>query len=103
MAIHEGQAAEYVRRHQPIWAELRALLVANGIRSYSIYLDPATNDLFGYVECEDEARWAAIAESEICRRWWRHMREIMPATEDDRPVTRDLHEVFHLEPSECSS
>jgi L-rhamnose mutarotase len=103
MAIHEGQAAEYAKRHQPIWGELRALFLANGIRSYSIYLDPETNDLFGYVECEDEERWAAVAESDICRRWWRHMREIMPATEDDRPVTRDLHEVFHLEQSECSS
>ena len=44
-----------------------------------------------------------MAESEICRRWWRHMREIMPATEDDRPVTRDLHEVFHLDRTEWSS
>jgi L-rhamnose mutarotase len=97
MAIHEGQAAEYERRHRAICAELRALLVSNGIHSYSIYLDPETNDLFGYVECEDEARWAEVAESEICRRWWRHMREIMPANDDDSPVTRNLREVFHLE------
>ena len=96
MAIHDGQAAEYARRHQPIWAELRALLIAHGIHSYSIYLDPETNDLFGYVECEDEARWAALARSEVCRRWWRHMREIMPANPDDSPVLRDLREVFHL-------
>jgi L-rhamnose mutarotase len=96
MAIHDGQAAEYARRHQPIWADLRALLIEHGIHSYSIYLDPETNDLFGYVECEDEARWAALAGSEVCRRWWRHMREIMPANPDDSPVLRDLREVFHL-------
>ena len=99
MAIHQGQAAEYQRRHQPICAELRGVLIAHGIRSYSIYLDPATNDLFAYVECEDAAQWAALANSDVCRRWWRHMREIMPANPDDSPVSRDLCEVFHLEAS----
>jgi len=99
MAIHQGQAAEYQRRHQPICAELRGALIAHGIRSYSIYLDPATNDLFAYVECEDAAQWAALANSDACRRWWRHMREIMPANPDDSPVSRDLREVFHLEAS----
>lgn len=103
MAIHEGKAAEYQRRHRAIWAELRALLIAHGIRSYSIYLDPHTNDLFGYVECEDEARWAAVANSDVCRRWWRHMREIMHANDDDSPVSRDLCEVFHLDASQASS
>ena len=99
MAIHQGQAAEYQRRHQPICAELRGVLIAHGIRSYSIYLDPATNDLFAYVECEDAAQWAALADSDVCRRWWRHMREIMPANADDSPVSRDLCEVFHLDAS----
>lgn len=102
MAIHEGQAAEYQRRHQPIWTELRAALLAHGVQSYSIYLDPETNDLFGYVECENDEQWRAVANSEVCRRWWRHMREIMPANPDDSPVTRDLREVFHLDASQIA-
>lgn len=97
MAIHDGQAAEYERRHQPIWEELRAVLLAHGIQTYSIYLDPATNDLFGYIEYECPAQWTAVTESEVCRRWWRHMRDIMPANPDDSPVSRDLREVFHIE------
>jgi L-rhamnose mutarotase len=101
MAVHEGQAAEYERRHAEIWAEFRAMLIAHGVRSYSIYLDPETHDLFGYVECEDEARWIAIANADVCRRWWRHMREIMPANEDDSPISRQLREVFHLDASEA--
>lgn len=63
----------------------------------SIYLDPHTNDLFGYAEVESEERWAAIARTDVCRRWWRFMREIMPANGDDSPVSRELLEVFHLE------
>ena len=43
-----------------------------------------------------EARWEAIAASDVCRRWWRHMRDVMPAEADDRPVSRPLREVFHL-------
>lgn len=97
MSVHPGQEAEYERRHRPIWKELEDTLIEHGVRSYSIYLDSETNDLFGYVEIEDEARWAAIAETDVCHRWWHHMREIMPANPDDSPVSRELREVFHIE------
>jgi L-rhamnose mutarotase len=96
MAIHDGHAAEYERRHRPIWADLERVLIDHGVRTYSIFLDARTNDVFGYVEVEDEARWRAIAETEVCRRWWRHMRDIMPAHADDSPVVHDLREVFHI-------
>jgi L-rhamnose mutarotase len=99
MAVHPGQEAEYERRHRPIWQELEATLVAHGVSRYSIFLDAGTRDLFAYVEIEDEARWAAIAGTDVCRRWWRHMREIMPANPDDSPVSRELREVFHIESS----
>jgi len=97
MAVHPGQEAEYARRHQPIWPELERVLIEHGVHSYSIYLDQQTLDLFAYVEFESEASWNAIADTEICRRWWRYMRGIMPANDDDSPVSRELQEVFHLE------
>jgi len=97
MSVHAGQSAEYARRHQPIWAELETALVAHGVRTYSIYLDAETNDLFGYVELEDEARWEAIGATEVCRRWWASMRELMPSRADGSPISRPLAEVFHLE------
>ena len=97
MRVHDGHAAEYERRHRPIWADLERVLFEHGVRNYSIFIDEGTNDLFGYAEIEDESRWQAIAETEICRRWWRHMREIMPANADDSPVSRGLREVFHIQ------
>jgi L-rhamnose mutarotase len=54
-------------------------------------------DLFAYVEIEDEARWSAIAQTDVCRRWWHFMREMMPANADDSPVSRELSEVFHIQ------
>jgi L-rhamnose mutarotase len=97
MSVHAGSEDEYERRHNPIWPELEEVLREHGVHSYSIYLDPATGDLFGYVELEDEARWDAMASTGVCRRWWASMRELMPAHADDRPVSRDLREVFHME------
>jgi L-rhamnose mutarotase len=97
MAVNPDQHAEYERRHRPIWQELEETLVAHGVVRYSIFLDSQTSDLFGCVEIESEERWAAIASTDVCRRWWRHMREIMPSNADDSPVARELREVFHIE------
>ena len=97
MSVHSDQHAEYERRHNPIWRELEDTLLAHGVRSYSIYLDPATSELFAYAELESEERWAAVASTDVCRRWWRHMRELMPSNPDDSPVSTELAEVFHIE------
>jgi len=96
MSVHPDREAEYARRHQPIWAELATVLKAHGAHNYSIFLHPETRQLFGYVEIEDEARWAAIARTEVCQRWWKFMGDIMPSNPDHSPVARDLTEVFHL-------
>lgn len=97
MSVHPDQHAEYARRHQPIWRELEETLHAHGVRTYSIFLDEPTSALFAYVEFESEERWQAIAQTEVCRRWWQHMREIMPSRSDNSPVSWELKEVFHLE------
>jgi L-rhamnose mutarotase len=97
MSVHPGQEAEYERRHRPIWRELEEVLVAHGVRTYSIFLDRTSRDLFAYVEIEDEARWNAIAQTPVCQDWWRFMREIMPSNSDDSPVSQELREVFCLE------
>ena len=97
MAVHPGHEAEYERRHRPIWPELEAVLKAHGAHDYSIFLDETDGSLFGYVEVEDEARWDAIASTEVCRRWWTHMRDVMPTNPDDSPRSTSLREVFHLD------
>jgi len=97
MSVNVGQEQEYERRHSPIWKELEDVLVEHGVLSYSIFIDPETRDLFAYAEIESEERWNAIAATPVCRRWWKHMREIMPSNADDSPVSQELREVFHLQ------
>lgn len=96
MSVHADRQEEYTRRHNPIWQEMEEVLLAHGVHSYSIYLDAGSNELFAYVEVESEEQWNAVATTEACQRWWRHMRDVMPHGSDNRPVSVDLVEVFHL-------
>ena len=96
MAVTPGRETEYVRRHQPIWPDLEATLLAYGVRTYSIFLDSATSTLFAYVEFDSVERWEAVARTDVCQRWWAHMRELMPCNPDNSPVTTPLAEVFHI-------
>ena len=96
MSVHAGRQDEYARRHNPIWRELGDTLTAHGVRNYSIFVDRETGDLFAYAEIDSEEQWAAIAKTEVCRRWWQHMRDVMPTMPDGEPVSRPLDEVFHL-------
>ena len=97
MRVNAGAEAEYERRHQPIWAELERVLLDHGVSTYTIFLAPDTRDLFAYVEFDDEARWSAVASTDVCRRWWAHMAELMPTNPDTSPVSLAMREVFHIE------
>ena len=96
MAVNEGQEQEYEKRHNPIWRELEETLRAHGVHNYSIFLNSDTRQLFAYAEIEDEARWQAIAQTPICKKWWAHMGDIMPSNPDNSPVAQDLREIFHI-------
>ena len=97
MRVNPGCETEYEERHRSIWPELESTLKSHGVYNYSIFLDRETRELFAYVEFKDVAQWEAIAGTEACRRWWAHMKDIMPSHPDDSPVTHDLKEVFQIE------
>ena len=97
MSVESDSHEEYERRHRPIWSELEEVLKDHGAHNYSIFLDASTNQLFGYVEIESEQRWNAIAETDVCRRWWAFMKDIMPSNPDNSPISSELTEVFHLD------
>ena len=96
MQVNPDQHEEYLQRHQPIWPELEATLKSHGVHNYSIYLHPETSQLVAYAEIENESRWQSIAQTEVCQKWWAHMREIMPSNPDNSPQSSDLQEVFHI-------
>lgn len=97
MTLKPGCQPEYERRHNPIWPELQAALKTHGVHNYSIFLDRSTDRLFGYAEIESEERWQQIAQTEICQRWWTHMKDLMLTNPDNSPIAIDLDEVFHID------
>ena len=96
MSVNAGAEKEYRLRHSPIWPDLEAVLKSHGVSNYSIQLHPKTRQLFAYAEIESEERWAAIAETVECRKWWAHMADLMPHNPDQSPIAETLVEVFHL-------
>lgn len=97
MSVDPDAHEEYERRHRPIWSDLEEVLKSHGVHNYSIFLDRNTDQLFAYAEIESEERWAAIVETDECKRWWAFMKDVMPTNLDNSPVSVYLDEVFHLD------
>lgn len=97
MHLHPGMEEEYKRRHAALWPEMKEMIREYGGRNYSIFLDRETNVLYGYIELEDEEKWAKSAGTAICRKWWDYMAPLMAVNPDNSPVAEDLVPVFHLD------
>ena len=70
MKLYEGQEAEYERRHNLLWPEMKDMIHEYGGKNYSIFLDKETLTF---------------------------MADIMETNPDNSPVCIDLHTVFHLD------
>ncbi|GBU08947.1 L-rhamnose mutarotase [Gammaproteobacteria bacterium] len=97
MQVNPEYHAQYEQRHNPIWDELATTLKDHGAHHYSIFLDDTTHQLFGYVEIESEERWNAVANTEVCQKWWVSMQDLMPHNADASPISCELRSVFYLD------
>ncbi len=97
MKLYDGMKEEYKRRHDNLWTEMKDMIHQYGGHNYSIFLDEETNVLYGYIELEDEALWDRSADTEICRKWWDYMADIMDTNPDNSPVSVDLVKLFELD------
>lgn len=96
--VKDGMLAEYKKRHDNIWAELKNVLKDAGICNYTIW--NTGNELFGYFECEKGVAFAEKiqAESPIVDKWNEYMKDVMTMELD--PVTGaqpKMIQVFFLE------
>ncbi len=98
MQLHPGQEAEYERRHDAIWPELEAALREAGVLDFRIFLDPQTLALFAVMTRRDDHGLEVLATSEIMRRWWAMMADIMDTNPDASPIEVPLRPVFVLSP-----
>ncbi len=96
MQLFVGQEAEYRRRHDVLWPELRDLLKTTGISDYSIFLDEETHALFGVLTAENPARLDELPAHPVMQKWWAYMADLMATNPDQSPVQVPLKDVFYL-------
>ncbi|UOQ44990.1 L-rhamnose mutarotase [Halobacillus salinarum] len=96
MYVNKGSYEEYKRRHDELWPEMNAALKEHGAHNYSIFLNEQTGELFAYLEIEDEEKWEQMSGTDVCRRWWAYMADIMETNDDHSPVSVELKDMFYL-------
>ena len=97
MFLKPGCEAEYEKRHNAIWPELKKLLSENGVCDYSIYWDKDTNFLFASQKVQGEESSQDMGSNPIVQKWWAYMADIMETNPDNSPVSIPLKEVFRME------
>ena len=97
MKLFKGCETEYKRRHNLLWPEMKEMIHNYGGKNYTIFLDRETLTLFAYIEIENEKKWAESAKTDICRKWWDYMSDIMETNPDNSSISIDLEDVFHLD------
>lgn len=97
MQLKPGVRDEYRKRHDEIWPELVVSLESAGIRDYGIYLDPRTDTLFASQKLTEHNTSASLPETEVMRRWWDFMADLMETNPDGSPVEHPLEEMFYMD------
>jgi L-rhamnose mutarotase len=97
MQLKSGYEAEYKKRHDAIWPELKAELRKAGVSDYSIYLNEATLTLFAFQKLSDDNTADDLPNTAIVKKWWAYMADIMDTNPDHSPVSKPLQEVFHID------
>jgi L-rhamnose mutarotase len=97
MQLKPGFEAEYKKRHDEIWPELSAMLSESGVSDYTIYLDEETLTLFAVQKLSDDNTAADLPNTDIVKKWWAYMADIMETNSDHSPVFSPLKNVFHMD------
>lgn len=97
MYLNKGMAEEYKKRHDEIFPELVTLLKTSGISDYSIFLDEETHILFGVLWRTKNHKMSDLPNTDIMKKWWAYMADIMATNQQNEPIAEDLKLVFHMD------
>jgi len=97
MKLKPGCAAEYKKRHDEIWPEVKASIAKAGISDYTIFLDEETMTLFAVQKLSENNTVEGLPRSAVTRKWWDYMKDIMECNPDNSPVRIPLKEMFHID------
>jgi L-rhamnose mutarotase len=97
MKLFPGKAEEYRRRHDSIWPELVEALHNAGVSDYRIFLDEETLCLFAILKRRPNHTMDKLPHTDVVRRWWAMMSDIMETKPDHSPIQQTLMPMFYME------
>jgi L-rhamnose mutarotase len=91
-----GTEAEYERRHDEIWPEMRDAVSAAGYTNYTLFRRGTT--VIGYAECQPDVAsvGAAMGGAEIAAKWNESFIGIIDSMTDANGDILRADEVWHL-------
>ena len=95
LRLRPGSEAEYQRRHDEIWPEMRDGLLGAGILHYEIHLCRPEGLLFAFITRRRDHGMADFAQTEVFHRWRAHMADIL-VQDGDQPLRIPLERMFVL-------
>jgi L-rhamnose mutarotase len=96
LRLRPGCEAEYQRRHDELWPEMRDALRDAGILHYEIHLCRPENILFAFLQRRTDHTMDHLRETEIFRRWQTHMADIL-IQDTNGPLRLPLEHMFTLQ------
>ena len=95
MQVRPERMQEYLEAHRAVWPDMLEALEQTGWRNYTLF-HRDDGVVFAYLECDDfEASRAAIAETDVAKRWGEAMQHLLAPGTD--PGADRLTEYFHLD------
>jgi len=99
ITLHPGAEAEYDRRHDELWPQMREALLESGWSNYSLFRRGST--VIGYAECTPDAETAiaAIGKTHVNAKWRESLTHVIASLEDEGGNPVRYRQVWNLEES----
>jgi L-rhamnose mutarotase len=94
LRVRTGQEAEYLRRHDRLWPDMKAALLDAGIVHYEIWLHAPTGLLFAH-QIRRRGEGPSAEAQAVMARWRAYMADVLEM-DGDTPVREPLARQFRL-------
>ena len=96
LRLRPGTEAEYQRRHDALWPEMRQALLEGGLLHYEIHLEPGSSLLFAYMVRRSGHSMDALPGHAVWQRWQQHMADIL-VQDNGVPLRVPLQRMFWMQ------
>ena len=96
LRLRAGCEAEYQRRHDALWPDMRQALLDAGLLHYEIHLEPQSLLLFAFMVRRSDHGMNKLPQHPAWQRWQKHMSDIL-LQEDGLPLRVPLQRMFLLQ------